>query len=72
MTQAPSSLVSPVAPPARSYAVVLNPTAGRGLAGRSWPRLEAELRVRGLEYAVIQEASGAAALAQVQALPPGV
>ncbi|WP_104991012.1 diacylglycerol kinase family protein [Deinococcus sp. NW-56] len=68
MTQAPS----PLAPLARSYAVVLNPTAGRGLAGRTWPRLEAELRVRGLEYEVIQEASGPAALARVQALPPGV
>ncbi|KEF34377.1 diacylglycerol kinase [Deinococcus sp. RL] len=67
VTQAPSSPA-----PALRYAVVLNPSAGRGLAGRSWPRLEAELRARGLIYEVIREASGPAARARVQALPPDV
>ncbi|GBF07397.1 diacylglycerol kinase catalytic subunit [Deinococcus aerius] len=64
----PGGDVTPI-PPARSYAVVLNPSAGRGLAGREWPRLEAELLARGLSFEVISEASGAAALARVEALP---
>lgn len=68
MTQAPS----PLGPSVRPYAAVLNPTAGRGLAGRTWPRLAAELRARGLAYEVIQEPSGPAALARVRALPPEV
>lgn len=59
-------------PSARSYAVVLNSSAGRGLARRAWPRLEAELHARGLPFEVICEPSGAAALAQVKALPPDV
>ncbi|WP_345450408.1 diacylglycerol kinase family protein [Deinococcus aluminii] len=58
--------------PDRPYAVVLNPTAGRGLARREWPRLEAELRARGLPFDLISEPSGAGALARVQALPPEV
>ncbi|WP_216318205.1 diacylglycerol/lipid kinase family protein [Deinococcus aestuarii] len=58
--------------PPRRLAVVLNPTAGRGLAGREWPRLEAELRRRELSYDLITEASGAAALERVCALPPDV
>ncbi|SMB93791.1 Diacylglycerol kinase family enzyme [Deinococcus hopiensis KR-140] len=50
-------------------AVVLNPGAGRGLAGRSWPRLEAELRRRGLDFELIHEEEGGTALQRVQALP---
>ncbi|WP_345460149.1 diacylglycerol kinase family protein [Deinococcus carri] len=68
MTSAPSA--RPLSQ--RTYAVVLNPTAGRGLARREWPRLEAELRARGLPFELLSEASGAAALARVQALPPDV
>lgn len=60
------------APSQRSYAVVLNSAAGRGLAGREWPRLEAELRARGLAFEVIRETSGAAALERVRALAPEV
>ncbi|WP_102126138.1 diacylglycerol/lipid kinase family protein [Deinococcus planocerae] len=56
--------------PPRRLAVVLNPTAGRGLAAREWPRLEAELRRRERSYDLITEASGAAALERVCALPP--
>jgi diacylglycerol kinase family enzyme len=55
-----------------ALAVVLNPHAGGGLALRAWPRLEAELVRRGCSFQVIREDSGAAALARVQALPPGV
>ncbi|MBZ9711993.1 diacylglycerol/lipid kinase family protein [Deinococcus multiflagellatus] len=62
---------SPV-PPLPPLAVVLNPQAGRGLAAREWPRLQRELQARGLQHTVIQEASGEAALARVQALPPEV
>lgn len=58
--------------PVQHYAAVLNPTAGRGLARRVWPELEAELRVRRLPFELIREASGAAALARVQTLPPEV
>ncbi|MEF2280464.1 diacylglycerol kinase family protein [Deinococcus sp. YIM 134068] len=56
----------------RHYAVVLNQTAGRGLASREWPRLEAELRARRLPFDLIREASGAAALARVCVLPADV
>ena len=58
--------------PARHYAVVLNSSAGRGLAQRAWPLLEAELRARGLPFELISEPSGAAALARVQAFPRDV
>lgn len=59
-------------PEQRRFALVLNPTAGRGLAGRTWPRLEAELRARRLEFELISETGGAPALARVQALSPEV
>lgn len=52
------------------FAVVLNTQAGRGLAGREWPRLRGELEAQGIAYKLIEAASGAEALAQVQALPP--
>lgn len=58
-------------PPA-PYAVVLNAGAGRGLAGREWPRLARELRRRSLRYDLIRAPSGEEALAEVQALAPGV
>ncbi|PTA69885.1 diacylglycerol/lipid kinase family protein [Deinococcus arcticus] len=58
--------------PLPPLAVVLNPRAGRGLAAREWPRLQRELQARGLEHTLIQEESGEAALARVQALPPDV
>jgi diacylglycerol kinase (ATP) len=60
------------APSQRSYAVVLNLSAGRGLARREWPRLEAELHARHLPFMVIREDSGGAALRRVQALSPDV
>ena len=53
------------------FAVILNPLAGRGLAAREWPRLEAELRRRHLPFELFTTASGADALARVQALAPG-
>ena len=52
------------------FAVVLNAQAGRGLAGREWPRLRGELEARGLAYELITAGSGPEALARVQALPP--
>ncbi|BDP41964.1 diacylglycerol kinase [Deinococcus aetherius] len=58
--------------PPRRYAVVLNPSAGRGLAEREWPRLEAELRRHRLPFDLIREPSGAAALERVCALPADV
>lgn len=63
---------APESEPPRRYAVVLNPAAGRGLARRVWPQLEAELHIRGLGFELIRELSGAAALRQVQALAPEV
>lgn len=68
---APSGPSSPESSPLH-LAAVLNPAAGRGLAGRTWPRLEAELRARGLSCTLIREEDGAAALAQIAALPPEV
>ncbi|WP_341765359.1 hypothetical protein [Deinococcus radiodurans] len=53
------------------FAVVLNAQAGRGLAGREWPRLRGELEARGIAYQLVAAQSGAGALAEVQALPPG-
>ena len=49
-------------------AVVLNPLAGGGLAGREWPRLQQALRARGLKFDLIQESSGAKALSRIQSL----
>ncbi|WP_231557263.1 diacylglycerol kinase family protein [Deinococcus sp. YIM 77859] len=69
MSDAPSFLSSPSC---ARYAAVLNPNAGRGLAARVWPRLEAELYARGLSFEPITEPSGSAALARVGALPPDV
>ncbi|WP_245896055.1 diacylglycerol/lipid kinase family protein [Deinococcus irradiatisoli] len=54
-----------------SLAVVLNPQAGRGLALREWPRLEAALRERRLPYEWLAAASAEDALSRVQALSPG-
>ncbi|WP_407539895.1 diacylglycerol kinase family lipid kinase [Deinococcus radiomollis] len=51
------------------FAVMLNPQAGRGLAGREWPRLERELRARGLPYRLIQADSGPEACAALAQLP---
>ena len=53
------------------FAVVLNAQAGRGLAGREWPRLRGELEARGIPYQLVAAQSGAGALTEVQALPPG-
>lgn len=55
--------------PPSSLAVVLNVKAGRGLAGRYWPRLEQELRHRHLPFELIQTSCKAEALERVQALP---
>ncbi len=61
----------PTRPPfAHPLAVVLNPQAGRGLAGREWPRLEAALRAHGLPYQLVQARSGAEACAALALLPP--
>lgn len=57
------------APFFRAFAVVLNAQAGRGLAGREWPRLESELRARVIDFEVIRAESGEDALERVQALP---
>ncbi len=57
--------------PFTSLAVVLNPQAGRGLALREWPRLEAALSGRGLPYQWLAAASAEDALSRVAALPPG-
>lgn len=56
-------------PPAHAF--VLNPGAGRGLAGRSWPALERELHARGIAHRMVVAGSAAEALAQVAALPEG-
>ena len=58
--------------PFTSLAVVLNPQAGRGLARREWPRLEAALVAQGLPFDWLGAASAEDALSRVQALPPGV
>ena len=53
-------------------AVVLNPQAGRGLAGRVWPRLECALAARGLLHRTLLTSSAAGALELLAALPdPG-
>ncbi|WP_424951118.1 diacylglycerol/lipid kinase family protein [Deinococcus sp.] len=52
------------------FAVVLNPQAGRGLAGREWPRLERELRARALPYHLVRAAGGPEACAALGVLPP--
>lgn len=52
-------------------AVVLNPHAGRGQALKAWPRLERELRARGLAFESVIVQSAAEALARVAALPEG-
>ena len=57
---------SSVRPP---FAVVLNPQAGRGLAGREWPRLERELLAHGLSYRLVQASSGPEACAALALLP---
>ncbi len=57
-------------PPA-PLTVVLNPHAGRGQALRAWPRLERELRARGLTFESVIVQSAAGALAHVAALPEG-
>ncbi|MGY2896808.1 diacylglycerol/lipid kinase family protein [Deinococcus sp. UYEF24] len=51
------------------FAVVLNPQAGRGLAGREWPRVERELLARGLPYRLVQASSGPEACAALEQLP---
>jgi len=51
------------------FAVVLNPQAGRGLAGREWPRLETALRAHGLPYQLVQASSSAEAVAALARLP---
>jgi diacylglycerol kinase (ATP) len=56
--------------PRPPFAVVLNPRAGRGLAGREWPRLERELRARGLPYRLVQANSGPEACEALALLPP--
>ncbi len=62
----------PTALPFESLAVVLNAQAGRGLAGREWPRLEAALAAAHLPYTLLEVGAAALALAQVSALPGGV
>ncbi|WP_237724913.1 diacylglycerol/lipid kinase family protein [Deinococcus alpinitundrae] len=58
--------------PFSSLAVVLNPQAGRGLARREWPRLEAALNAQGVPWHWLSAASAGDALSRVQTLPPGV
>ncbi|GAA4022257.1 diacylglycerol kinase family lipid kinase [Deinococcus rubellus] len=58
--------------PFSALAVVLNPQAGRGLALREWPRLEAALNAHALPWNWLSAASAEDALSRVQALPPGV
>lgn len=53
------------------YAVVLNPHAGRGLAGREWPRLDAAMKARRLPYVLITAGSAEQACAALAGLPPG-
>ena len=53
------------------YAVVLNPHAGRGLAGREWPRLAGALKARRLPYVLITADSAEQACAALAGLPPG-
>ena len=52
-------------------AVVLNPAAGRGLAGRTWPRLEAALNARGLAFELLHAGSAREACAALAARPAG-
>ena len=52
------------------FAVILNAQAGRGLAGRQWPRLEAALQQRGLAYRLLDTGSAQEALTALAALPP--
>lgn len=53
-----------------TFAVILNPQAGRGLAAREWPRLAAELQRRSLSYQLYTTFSGAEALQVALTLPP--
>ncbi len=52
------------------FTVVLNAQAGRGLAARKWPQLQAELRRRGLPFTLLATATPEEARARVLALPP--
>ena len=55
-----------------SLAVVLNPQAGRGLALREWPRLQAALSAHHLPFEWLSAASAEDTLSRVRALPTGV
>ncbi|WP_407568758.1 diacylglycerol/lipid kinase family protein [Deinococcus altitudinis] len=66
MTPPPDSRPASSRPP---FAVVLNPQAGRGLAGREWPRVERELKARGFPYQLVQASSGPDACAALARLP---
>lgn len=54
------------------FAVVLNKAAGRGLAARQWPQLQAALAARSIEYELLETASAHEAVERVLALPQGV
>ena len=57
------------------FAVILNTQAGRGLAGREWPRLKSELERRGLPYQLLMTGSAQEAgwaLAEVSPLALGL
>lgn len=54
------------------FAVVLNRAAGRGLALRQWPRLEAELQRRHIPFTLLDTSTSQEALWAVRALPAGM
>lgn len=65
------NVISPAQSVQPPYAVVLNPQAGRGLAGREWPRLEQALHQARLPFQLILASSGPGACAALSALPAG-
>ncbi|ULH16395.1 diacylglycerol kinase family lipid kinase [Deinococcus sp. KNUC1210] len=52
------------------FAVILNTQAGSGLAGREWPRLEAELDRHGLTHQLLRTGSAEEARWALAQLPP--
>lgn len=58
-------------PPLSPFTVLLNAHAGRGLARRKWPALQAELERRAIPFTLLETASADEARRHMQTLVPG-
>ena len=58
-------------PPLSPFTVLLNAHAGRGLARRKWPALQAELERRAIPFTLLETASADEARRHMQTLAPG-